>query len=79
MFCKLAGTPKPADLTEPGETSGDWATDIAESLDRERRASALYAEFATSAVTPRLAEVWAAVSDVERDHIDFDGLARTYV
>jgi rubrerythrin len=79
VFCKLAKLPKPDDLLVPGETSGDWASDIAESLAREQRASALYAEFRARAVTPRLQEVFDAVAAVERDHIDFDGLAKTYV
>lgn len=79
LFCKLAKQPKPADLLEPGETNGDWAADIAESLQREQRASALYAEFVTRATSPRLREVFEAVAAVERDHIDFDGIAKTYV
>ncbi len=79
LFCKLAKNPKPADLLEPGATNDDWAADIAESLERERRASALYAEFTARATSVRLREVFGAVAAVERDHIDFDALARTYV
>ena len=79
LFCKLVGMPKPDDLAVPAETSGDWRTDIAESLEREKRASALYAEFLGRATSPRVREVFDAVAAVERDHIDFDALAATYV
>lgn len=79
LFCKLAGQPKPADLREPGGELGSWELDIDESLRRETRASALYAEFSARATTPRLLEVWRAVSAVEADHIVLDGVAKTYI
>jgi len=79
VFCKLAKVAKPAELATPGETTGAWATDIQESLARENRATALYATFAERATDPRLKEVWAAVSDVEADHITLDELAMKYV
>jgi len=79
VFCKLAKIAKPADITTPGETTGAWATDITESLARETRATALYATFAERATNARLKEVWAAVSDVEADHITLDELAMKYV
>lgn len=79
VFCKLAKVSKPADLMTPGETTGSWATDIEESLKRENRATALYAEFATRATSERLKEVWDAVSAVEADHIELDDLAKGYV
>lgn len=79
VFCRLAGQPKPADLREPGDELGDWEADIDESARRENRASALYAEFAERATSPRLREVWAAVSAVEADHIELDALAKHYL
>jgi rubrerythrin len=79
LFCKLAKRAKPADLLEPGETTGSWSTDIDESLAREKRASALYAQFVGRATSERLREVFGAVADVERDHIAFDGVAKGYV
>jgi len=79
LFCKLAKVPKPADLREIGDELGSWEADIAESLRRETRASALYAEFAARATSPRLLEVWRAVSAVEADHIVLDGVAKGYV
>jgi len=79
LFCKLAKMPKPADLLEPGEELGGWLADIDESLRRETRASGLYAEFAGRATSPRLREVWEAVSKVEATHIDLDGVAKSYV
>ncbi|TDB39015.1 MAG: hypothetical protein D9V44_04940 [Actinobacteria bacterium] len=79
VFCKLAGVPRPADLLTPGETTGSWAGDIAESLARENRATTLYANFAARATSSRLREVWEAVSAVEADHITLDELAMTYI
>ncbi|MDO8949700.1 MAG: hypothetical protein Q7V61_04185 [Actinomycetota bacterium] len=79
VFCKLLRVGKPADLLVPGETTGTWATDIAESLKRENRATALYASFAARATNERLREVWNAVSAVEADHITLDDLALTYL
>jgi rubrerythrin len=79
LFCKIAGLPKPADLREAGDELGSWEADIDESARREQRASALYGEFAGRAVSPRLLEVWIAVSIVEADHIELDALAKSYV
>ena len=75
VFCNLAGVPKPAGLMEPKETTGSWKSDIEESLGREQRASKLYTEFAARATSPRLKEVWEAVSAIESDHIDLDKVA----
>ena len=79
LFCKIAHQPKPADLREPGEELGTWDADIDESARREHRASDLYADFAARATSPRLLEVWKAVSAVEADHIELDALAKTYI
>lgn len=79
LFCKLLRVPKPADLMEPGETTGAWKTDIEESLVRENNAATLYATFAGRATSERLIEVWTAVSAVEADHISLDELALGYV
>ncbi len=75
VFCKLCGVPKPADLREPSEAAGDWCADIADSLAREHRASAFYAAASGRASSERVREVLAAVSAVELDHIEIDGLA----
>ena len=79
VFSKLAKMPKPADLLEPGEELGTWEADIDESLRRENLASALYAEFAGRATSPRLREIWSAVSRVEETHIELDGVAKGYI
>ena len=79
LFCKLARVPKPADIREPGEELGSWLADIDESARREHRASGLYTEFAARATSPRLVEVWTAVSAVETDHIDLDEAAKRYL
>ena len=75
LFCKLAGVSKPANLLEPSEAPDDWCANISESLAREQNAAAFYAEAATRATNPRIAEVLTAVSAVERDHIQLDGVA----
>lgn len=75
VFCKLAGVTKPADLLEPDSAPADWCANIADSLAREQKAAAFYAEAAARATTPRIAEVLAAVSAIERDHIVLDGVA----
>ena len=75
VFSKLLGVPKPGDLLEPAAADGDWCEGVAESLARETRASAFYAEASARATNPRLAEVLAAVSAVEVDHIELDGIA----
>lgn len=75
LFCKLAGVVKPTDLLEASEAPEDWCVNIQESLTREQRAAAFYAEAAERATSERIAEVLAAVSSVERDHIQLDGVA----
>ena len=79
LFCKLAKVAKPADLRDPGTELGGWSEDIEESLRREKRASALYTQFAARATSPRLIEVWTTVAGIETDHIALDEVAKTYV
>ncbi|MDO8964304.1 MAG: ferritin family protein [Coriobacteriia bacterium] len=79
VFCKIARVPKPADLLEAAEELGSWEADIEESVRRETRASALYAEFSGRATAPRLIAVWNAVSAVEADHIALDEEAKRYL
>jgi len=78
LFCKLAGVDEPDDLSTPMVVSDDWCANIAESVERERRASSLYALFAERAANERLREVFGAIRDVETDHIEFDGVASAY-
>jgi rubrerythrin len=78
LFCKLARVSKPADLTEQSQASDDWCVNIDDSLARERRASDFYAEVMSRATSDRIREVFAAVSAIEADHIDLDGLAKEY-
>ena len=79
LFCKLSEQPNPADLREPSEELGSWDADIDESALREHQASDLYAQFAGRAISPRLHEVWTAVSAIEADHIELDTLAKRYI
>jgi len=76
LFCKLAGVPEPDDLTDPEDVSADWCANIEESIAREQRASRFYAEVVQRATNERIKEVFAAVSDVEADHIELDGEAK---
>lgn len=75
LFSKLLGVPKPTDCMEPGDARGNWCDGVQESLVREMRASAFYAEAAGRASNPRVLEVMLAISAVERDHIELDSLA----
>lgn len=79
VFCKLLGRDKPSDLMTPSESTGSWASDIEESLARENRATNLYRTFADRATGERLHEVFAAIGDVETDHIALDEVAKSYV
>lgn len=78
LFCKLADVDEPDDLSVPMEVSSDWCANIAESVEREKRASSLYRTFADRATNERIREVFGAVSAVEADHIEFDGVASAY-
>lgn len=75
IFCKLSGVQKPTDLLEASDAPDDWCANVAESLAREQKASAFYAEAAVRATSERIVEVLSAVSAVERDHIQLDGVA----
>lgn len=75
IFCKLVGVTKPADLLEPSDAIDNWCTNISESLAREQRAAAFYSQAARRATSVRISEVFAAVSAVEQDHIQLDGVA----
>lgn len=75
VYCKLLGVEKPADLLEPANGHGTWCDDVKESLARELRASQFYTEAAGRARHPRVTETFLALSAVERDHIELDGIA----
>ncbi len=75
LFCKLADVVKPSDLLEPSTAPDDWCENIAESLEREQRAADFYSHAAERATNERIVEVLAAISAVERDHIQLDGVA----
>ncbi len=76
VFCKLAGTAKPADLLDPADASDDWCANIDDSIGREQRASRFYAEVSQRATSARIKEVFEAVSAIEADHIELDGVAK---
>jgi rubrerythrin len=76
LFCKLAKVSKPADLVEPSEAAEDWCVNIEDSIAREQRASRFYAEVVGRATNERIQEVFGAVSAIEADHIELDGIAK---
>jgi rubrerythrin len=76
VFSKLLGQDKPADLMTPGDASDDWCANIDDSLAREKHASEFYAEVVGRATNERVREVFAAVSEIEQDHIVLDHLAK---
>ena len=78
LFCELAGVDEPEDLSVPMEVSDDWCANIAESVEREKRAASLYHQFAARATNERIREVFSAVSAVEADHIELDGVTADY-
>ncbi len=78
LFCKLARVDEPDDLLTPLDVPADWCANIEESLAREQRASRFYAEVSTRATSERIKEVFAAVSDVEADHITLDHEAQRH-
>lgn len=76
LFCKLARETKPDDLKLPEGEPASWCAAIAESAARERRAADFYREARDRATNARIAEVFAAVSAVEEDHLVVDEIAR---
>jgi rubrerythrin len=78
VFCKLARVAKPDNLLVPAEASDDWCANIEESLAREQKASAFYADVVARATNDRIREVFSAVSAVEADHIELDNVAKGY-
>ncbi|MDZ4168539.1 MAG: ferritin family protein [Coriobacteriia bacterium] len=78
IFSKLLGTPKPDDLATPEGEPADWCAAIAESAAREQRATEFYGEVVAAATNARIIEVFLAVMNVERDHLDLDDVASRY-
>lgn len=75
VFCQLAGQVKPDDLKTPEGDPSSWCDAIAESAARERRAADFYAAALSRSTNARIAEVFAAISAVEEDHLVVDALA----
>jgi len=78
VFCELVGVEEPIDLTDPMDVPADWCTNIEDSIGREQRASRFYAEVSERATSDRIREIFAAVSDVEADHILLDHEAQRH-
>jgi len=76
VISKLLGIPRP-DLTkiEVHCTRNDLEN-VEESSRRETNASEFYAKAGEEAVEPRVREVFFALVDIERDHLDLDAQAK---
>jgi len=75
VFSKMLSQAKPDDLGIAEGEPASWCDAIAESARREAHAAAFYAEVVARATSPRMREVFEAVSAVERDHLALDALA----
>jgi rubrerythrin len=71
-FSKLMQKPAPTEPKNPLPINPDWGMNIEQSKVDEIKASAFYAEAAARATTPRVKQVFTALSEVEADHIEID-------
>ncbi|MDD3480668.1 MAG: ferritin family protein [Patescibacteria group bacterium] len=69
---KLLGQPIEDSINEPSEGLGSDLLNVKKSQEMEEHVTPLYAKFASEAVEPRAKEVFAAISEVEADHIELD-------
>ncbi len=71
-ICKLLGIPKPDVSKVEVHCSYNDLENIKESSERETRASTFYAQAAQEATEPRVKEVFEALVEIEKDHLDLD-------
>ena len=72
VFAKALGTTAPTEPANPLTVQDSFAANIAASHKREEEASAFYAEAAARATTPRIKQIFTAISAVEADHMEID-------
>lgn len=72
VFSHLAGVDAPTTVQNRLKVQDTWEDNVALSTDHEKKVTKFYAEAAARATTPRVKEVFTAISEVERDHLDVD-------
>lgn len=71
-ICKLLRIPKPNIAAVEVHCSKSDLENLKESYERETRASNFYTKAAEEATEPRIKEVFSALVEVEKDHLDLD-------
>jgi rubrerythrin len=74
---KILKTEGPSEPAHPVVLGATWAEDIAESDAQEHEARDFYREAGDRATTPRVRQVFLAISEVENDHIVADAYLKT--
>jgi rubrerythrin len=72
VACKLLGADKDPLIFDPSEDKGSDLENLKYSKDKENHASNLYKEFIPRCESQRLQDFFAALSEVEADHITLD-------
>lgn len=71
-ICKVLGIPKPDITKVEVHCSKNDIENVKESSERETRASSFYAKAAEEATEPRVKELFTALVEIEKDHLDLD-------
>lgn len=70
LFCKLIKVDEPENLTDEIEGVEEWCGDIVKAIEAEGGAAKYYREVSERATNERVREVFAAIADVELDHVE---------
>lgn len=70
LFCKLIKVEDPSNLTDEIDGVEEWCADIAAAIEAEGGAAKYYREVSERATNERVREVFAAIADVELDHVE---------
>jgi rubrerythrin len=71
-ICKVLGIPKPDISKVQVHCSKNDIENLKESTERETRASNFYAKAGEEATEPRVKELFMALVEIEKDHLDLD-------
>lgn len=71
-ICKILGIPKPDISKVEIHCARNDLENLKESASRETRASSFYEKAASEATEPRVKEVFLALVEIEKDHLDLD-------
>jgi len=77
-FSKLLKTPAPTKPDNPLTVKDSWVANIEQSHVDEVKASTFYQEAAARATTPRVKQIFTALSEVEADHIAIDDYMKAF-